>query len=78
MLRYQPRPRGSSGWRPMANAGNSGCPLPYSDGRFNKIFAVRTICGLWTTVDRDVWLKVLEGRRARLQRSLREGPESAP
>jgi hypothetical protein len=31
-------------------------PLPYSDGRFNKTFAVRTICGLWTTVDRDVWL----------------------
>ena len=22
------------------------CPLPYSDGRFNELFAVRTICGL--------------------------------
>jgi hypothetical protein len=32
------------------------CPLPYSDGRFNKTFAVRTICCLWTTVDRDLWL----------------------
>jgi hypothetical protein len=72
MLRYQPRPRGSSGWRPMANAGNSSCPLPYSDGRFNKIFAVRTNCGLWTTVDRDVSLKVSEGRIARLQRTPRE------
>jgi hypothetical protein len=23
------------------------CPLPYSDGRFNELFAVRTICGLY-------------------------------
>jgi len=23
------------------------CPLPYSDGRFNELLAVRTICGLY-------------------------------
>jgi len=48
------------------------CPLPYSDGRFNELFAVRTICGPYHRRPR----RLAEGlKRAESGRFLIEGSD---